>query len=82
VTHTGPTNFKFNAKTCLMTGTLKGTFKVSGETGAYKGISGSGKYTGTLLGIAAKTKTGACDQNAAPVAFQQVVDASGTIKLP
>lgn len=71
----------FNQKTCLLTGTIRGTYTVYGGTGAYKGISGSGKYTVTVLGIAAKSK-GVCSMTVAPVAWQQEIAASGPVKLP
>jgi len=82
VTHTGPFTIKANSKTCFIMGTSKGTFKISGGTGAYKGISGKGTFSLTVVGIAPRTKTGACNQNANPVGFQEVIDATGTVKLP
>ena len=77
---TGPQTF--NPKTCLFTANQHGTFKVLGGTGKYKGISGNGTYTVSVVGIGAKTKKGACSQTAAPVAQHVVVNASGPIKLP
>jgi hypothetical protein len=83
VTHTNPNGGSFNAKTCLFTFSGKGTFKFSGGTGKYKGISGHGTFTMSVMGIGPKLKSGACNPNpnAVPVAFQQVVDATGTITL-
>jgi hypothetical protein len=77
---TGPQSF--NAKTCLFLANLHGTFKVLSGTGKYKGISGHGTYTVSVVGIGAKTKKGVCSQTAAPIAQHQVVNASGPIKLP
>ena len=71
-----------NTKTCFFEFGGKGTYKLSGGTGKYKGISGSGKFTLTVLAIAAKTKTGACNMNANPVAQQQIISASGPVRLP
>jgi hypothetical protein len=71
-----------NAKTCFIEFVDKGTYKLSGGKGKYKGISGSGKFTVTVLAIAAKTKSGACNENANPVAFQQIISASGPVSLP
>jgi hypothetical protein len=82
VTHTGPFNITANPTTCFITGSSKGTFKISGGTGAYKGISGKGTFRLTVIGIAPKTKTGACNENANPVGFQEIIDATGTVKLP
>ena len=39
-------------------------------------------YAASVVGIGAKTKKGACSQTAPPVAFHQVVNASGPVKLP
>jgi hypothetical protein len=76
---TGPQTF--NPKTCLFTVNQHGTYSFSGGTGKYKGISGHGKYTISIVGLGAKVK-GTCSQTLPPVAFQQVIDASGTVKLP
>jgi hypothetical protein len=77
---TGPQTF--NPKTCLFMATIHGTYSLSGGTGKYKGISGNGKYVASILGIAARAKSGACNMSAAPVSWQQVIDASGPVKLP
>jgi len=77
---TGPQSF--NPKTCLMQINQHGTYTFVGGTGKYKGITGHGKYTLSIVGIGAKTKSGACSQTAAPVAWQQVVDATGPVTLP
>jgi hypothetical protein len=75
----GPSSF--NPKTCLFRAAGKGTYKISGGTGTYKGISGHGAYTISDLGIDARTKGGSCNQNAAPIAFQQVITETGPVKL-
>ena len=59
-----------------------GTHIITGGTGKYKGISGHGTYTVSVVGIGAKAKKGACSQTAPPVAQHQVVNASGPVKLP
>lgn len=71
---------KFNPTTCLMTIQLHGTYKISSGTGTYKGISGHGTYQLSILGVGAKVG-GKCSQKAAPVAFQQVIKASGPVHL-
>jgi hypothetical protein len=71
-----------NAKTCFAGFGGKGTFRLSAGTGRYKGISGSGTFTLSSIGIAARAKSGACNLNANPVAYQQVIDANGTATLP
>jgi hypothetical protein len=75
---TGPQ--KFNPKTCLLTVSQKGTFALSGGTGAYKGISGKGTYQLSILAIAARVG-GKCSMKKPPVAYQQVIKATGTVKL-
>jgi hypothetical protein len=77
---TGPQSF--NPKTCLMLINQHGTYTILGGTGKYKGISGHGTYQLSIVLVGAKTKKGACSQTAAPVAFHQVVNASGPVKLP
>jgi hypothetical protein len=71
----------FNPKTCLMTINLHGTYKLVSGTGKYAGISGSGTYQLSILGIGAKSG-GKCVQNKPPVAFHQVINASGPVTLP
>jgi len=73
----------FNAKTCEFQINAHGKYAITAGTGRYKGVTGHGTYTLSILGIGPKTKTGACStsQTAPPVAFQQVVDATGTITL-
>jgi hypothetical protein len=75
---TGPQTF--NPKTCLLTVSQKGTFALSGGTGAYKGISGKGTYKLSILAIAARVG-GKCSMKKPPVAYQQVIKATGTVKL-
>ena len=70
----------FNPKTCLMTISLHGTYTLSGGTGAYAGISGSGKYQLSILGVGARSG-GQCSRTKPPVAFQQIIKASGPVKL-
>ena len=70
----------FNPKTCLMTISQHGTYKIFGGTGRYAGISGHGNYHFTLLLIAARSK-GKCSQSKPPVAFQQIIRASGPVRL-
>ena len=76
---TGTQNF--NPKTCLLTINEHGTYKLVSGTGAYAGISGSGKYQLSILGIGASSG-GKCVQTKPPVAFHQVINASGPVSLP
>ena len=70
-----------NQKTCLITIIGHGTFKVSGGTGAYSKISGSGTYKLNILAIGA-TSGGKCShEQAAGLAFQQIINATGKVSL-
>ena len=76
---TGTQNF--NPKTCLLTINQHGTYNLTSGTGAYTGITGSGKYQLSILAIGA-TSGGKCTQSKPPVAFHQVINASGPVSLP
>ena len=82
INHSGVVvQFKVNPKTCLIQASGTGKVTLSGGTGAYKGISGTPVATLSILGIAARNSTGACSMKKAPVAFQQLIKASGKITL-
>jgi hypothetical protein len=76
---TGPQSF--NPKTCLLLVNQHGTYTILGGTGKYKGISGHGTYKISIVAIGAKVK-GVCSQTRPPVAWQQVIDASGPVRVP
>jgi hypothetical protein len=80
----GTVHQSLNPKTCLFAFSEKGTFKLSGGTGTYRGISGSGTYALSDIGIGAKLKSGACNpsETAPAVAQQQEIAAAGQIWLP
>jgi hypothetical protein len=80
----GTTHQSFNPKTCLFVFSEKGAFQLSDGTGTYRGISGSGTYALSGVGIGAKLKSGACNpsQTAPVVASQQEIAAVGQIWLP
>ena len=85
VTHTAKTQKQaFNARTCFYSFSETGVFTLSGGTGKYKGISGSGKYALTVIGIGPKLKSGACNpnQNARSIANQQEIAGLASVKLP
>jgi hypothetical protein len=75
-----PVTIKVNPKTCLLQGSGTGKVTLFGGTGAYKGISGTPVATLSILAIAAKS-AGKCSQTKPPVAFQQLIKASGKITL-
>jgi hypothetical protein len=71
----------FDPKTCLLTISQHGTYRLLSGTGKYAGITGSGKYQLSILAIGAKSG-GKCVQNKPPAAFHQVINASGPASLP
>jgi hypothetical protein len=70
----------FNSKTCLGVINQSGTYKITGGTGSYAGISGSGTYQLSALFVGAKTQ-GKCSMTKAPVAQQQLLKVSGPTTL-
>jgi hypothetical protein len=79
VTHSpgkGPQSF--DAKTCLFLLDQHGTYTIGHGTGAYKGITGSGTYQVSVIGIGTKAG-GQCSQSKPPVAFQLVIQGTGTV---
>ena len=70
-----------NPKTCLAQVSQPGTYTISGGTGKYKGITGHGKFTFTLLAIGAKNGQGKCVHNKPFTAFQVIIHASGPVTL-
>jgi len=73
---------QFNPATCLLSITQKATYTVGSGTGAYAGISGSGKAVVNGLGIGGRNSKGKCSQSAPPVAFHLVINGSGPVSLP
>jgi hypothetical protein len=76
-----------NLTTCLYTKTGSGVYTLTDGTGAYKGISGSGKVSFSLRAAYPLVK-GKCPQNdlpgsnGNPTAIQYIQTASGPVSLP
>jgi hypothetical protein len=70
-----------NPKTCLLTVDQHGTYRIIGATGKFAGISGHGTYRLSILAIGARSG-GKCSQSKPPVAYHQVINASGPVSLP
>jgi hypothetical protein len=70
-----------NPKTCLLTITQSGTYKLGGGTGRYAGITGHGTYAISILAVLARNSKGHCSMTATPVAFQQLIKAQGPAKV-
>jgi hypothetical protein len=75
---TGPANF--NPRTCLGTVNQHGTYTLVGGTGKYAGISGHGTFRLHVLLVAARSH-GKCSDTKPPVAFEQIIRASGPVHL-
>jgi hypothetical protein len=69
----------FNPKTCLTKVSQPGTYRIFGGTGKYAGIRGHGKFVFSLLAIGAKNSMGKCTRTKPPIAFQQIIRASGPV---
>ncbi len=85
VKHTAKTQKQsFNARTCFYSFSQTGVFTLSRGTGKYKGISGSGTFALTVIGIGPKLKSGACNpnQNARSIANQQEIVGNASVRLP
>jgi hypothetical protein len=67
---------RFNPKTCLLTISQTGTYKLIDGTGKFAGISGHGRYRLTILAVASRVK-GKCSMSKAPAAAQVLIRASG-----
>ena len=71
----------FNPKTCLFLANQRSAYTFVGGTGKYKGIKGHATAVVSVVGLGAKVK-GACSQTAPPVAFHEVINGSGSVRLP
>src|SRR6516162_7551050 len=82
ITHSGGTGTpRFNPRTCLGVITLNGTYRLSGGTGAYAGISGHGIYRLNITFVGARNSAGQCSNKLPPAAFQQIIRAQGPVSL-
>jgi hypothetical protein len=64
----------FDPVTCLARHTERGTYRITGGTGAYAQASGKGQYTVSVVAVG-------CSQSAPPTVFQLVIDAKGPIRF-
>jgi hypothetical protein len=70
-----------NSRTCLFTVSESGTYKLTGGTGKYAGISGSGTYTLSILAVLARNSKGKCSMALPPAATQLLLNLHGPVKL-
>ena len=83
VNHSGPFHIikqQVNPKTCFAVFEARASIRLSGGTGAYKGISGSGSATITDIAIGPKSK-GKCNFNATPVANEETITATAHVTV-
>jgi hypothetical protein len=71
----------FNPRTCLLRVNQHGTYKITGGTGAYAGITGHGSYHRPILGVAARGANGKCTMKKRPVAIELEIQARGPVSL-
>ena len=64
----------FDPVTCLFRFRERGTYQITGGTGAYEGARGHGHYTVKGLGVG-------CDENTPPEVFMLSISAKGPIHL-
>ena len=76
-----PTRLDTKSCTFSSSGTAMVPIVSGSGTGAYRGLTGTTKATLTLIGVLPKTKTGACNEKAAPVAGFGWVKASGKVSF-
>jgi hypothetical protein len=67
-------------RTCVLRVNVHGTYKAYGGTGKFRGISGTGTYHASVLSIEARS-AGTCSATLVPVAYQEIITASGTSRL-
>jgi hypothetical protein len=71
-----------SSTTCYETLSEKGAYVILGGTGAYKGITGSGRFTVSIREVGPSTN-GKCDTKTSQrVASQGIIDAAGPVSLP
>jgi hypothetical protein len=68
----------FNSKTCLAMISETGTYKMTGGTGSYAGIKGSGTYALSVLFLGPKV-SGKCSTTKRPLAQHEILATSGTV---
>jgi hypothetical protein len=77
----GKAKVKTSLKKCIQSTTQSGTYTITGGTGAYAGITGSGKFKAAFVQVGPTVK-GKCSTKANAVAAQSAVVGSGPVILP
>ena len=83
ITRVGPPEVDFNPTTCLARISIFDTTEITGGTGAYAGVSGSGVATVRITVLRGRNADGSCLPATAPPIFELTqVQAPGTISVP
>lgn len=67
-----------NPRTCVFRLHVTGTYRISHGTGKYAGIRGHGIYHLSIISVSPRSH-GKCSQRARPLAFQEIIRASGPV---
>jgi hypothetical protein len=82
---TAPSRASFRSKTnfatCLTTWSERGSYKLSGGTGRYAGIRGSGRFTITDRIVQRHKQGGGCGFSRSPLAVQAIFTLTGSATL-
>jgi hypothetical protein len=70
----------FNPRTCVLRIRVTGTYRISHGTGKYAGIRGHGIYHLSIISVSPRSH-GKCSKRARPLAFQQIIRASGPVRF-
>lgn len=70
-----------SSRTCLFTVSERGTYKLTGGTGRYARISGSGTYALSILAVLSRNSKGTCSMTLTPAATQLILNLQGPVKL-
>jgi len=79
---TQPPKTVINQSACLVTEHAAGTYTLSHGTGAYKGISGSGRFKQSASQVGPRVNGRCSFTSGSPIASQQSVIAKGKVSLP
>ena len=69
---------QFNARTCVFSIALNGTYRLTNGTGAYKGVTGHGIYRADITEVGTRTASGSCSRHGV-AAFQEAIKAQGPV---
>ena len=77
-----PSVIDSNPRTCLVRVRLSGTSQVTGGTGRFSGVTGSGTYVGRAFVLLPRGPEGDCDPEGEPQASFGVVNHTGNVSVP